>query len=324
VSEHYDDEGYDGPPRTSGKALWSLILGVTSFACLLLTGIPAIILGILGLRDISRSNGRLSGMGLAIGGIVTGVMSTFIVGPLIVILIGLLVPAFQQVREAAARINSQTNLKEIGLALHNYHSTHNRFPPAVVYDKDGRPMHSWRVLILPYLTDPQATALYKQYRFDQPWDGPANLAILAQMPKAYRDPARPLPADSTFYQVFNGPGAMFDGDPRAGLQPFTVNGVDLRIGGRDAPKLFQVMDGSSNTLMVVESDRAVPWTKPEDIAVDVQQGQRPLPRLGDPGKPTVNVLFGDGAVRAVPRGGMTDAALRAAISARGGEVIFLP
>jgi hypothetical protein len=63
------------------------------------------------------------------------------------------------------------NLKWICLALHNYEAANGAFPPAYVADADGKPMHSWRVMILPYAEEP---ALYKKYRFDEPWDGPNN------------------------------------------------------------------------------------------------------------------------------------------------------
>ena len=64
------------------------------------------------------------------------------------------------------RSQCKLNLKQIAIALHNYHETHGSFPPAVTYDANGRPAHSWRVLILPFLENAD---LYKQYRFDEPW-----------------------------------------------------------------------------------------------------------------------------------------------------------
>src|SRR4051812_9073955 len=74
-------------------------------------------------------------------------------------------------REASKRTQCKNNLKEIALALHNYHEAYGCFPPAYIADKDGRPMHSWRVLILPYLDE---KPLYLKYRFDEPWNGPHN------------------------------------------------------------------------------------------------------------------------------------------------------
>src|SRR5262245_52729538 len=145
------DEDYDRPRRptptgTSGKAVMSLVLGVLSPCASILTGVPAIILGLLSLRDIRRSGGRLGGQGLAIAGIVVGIVGILLSLPAV-----LLVPAVLKVRDAATRVQSSNNLKMIGIGMHNYHSNWGRFPPAVVYDGQGKPLYSWRVLLLPYV-----------------------------------------------------------------------------------------------------------------------------------------------------------------------------
>ena len=96
---------------------------------------------------------------------------------IIAILVALLLPAVQQAREAARRSQCQNNLKQIGLALHNYHDTHNQFPPGTHETGDLKPEQrlSWQAEILPYLD--QAPA-YHQLSFDKGWEDEANLNVL--------------------------------------------------------------------------------------------------------------------------------------------------
>src|SRR4051794_10739862 len=82
----------------------------------------------------------------------------------------------------AAREKSITSLKQFALAFHNHNADQGRLPPARVYDKDGRPLYSWRVLILPYLGEKK---LYEEFRLDEPWDGPHNKKLLAKMPEVF-------------------------------------------------------------------------------------------------------------------------------------------
>ncbi len=80
------------------------------------------------------------------------------------------------------------NLKQIGLAMHNYESTFGTFPPAYIADKaTGKPLLSWRVAILPFL---EQDALYKQFHLDEPWDSAHNKTLIARMPPVYRSPGR--------------------------------------------------------------------------------------------------------------------------------------
>jgi hypothetical protein len=107
---------------------------------------------------------------------------------LFLICLGLLLPAVQAAQKAARRAHCQNNLKQIALALLNYEAANGCFPPAYIADKNGKPMHSWRVLILPYMEE---LALYKAYNFAEPWDGPKNKKLLASCPRCYQCPADP-------------------------------------------------------------------------------------------------------------------------------------
>lgn len=122
---------------------------------------------------------------------------------------------FAQAAEKSMAISD--SLKEIAVAFHNYHAAYQRLPPAIVYGSDGKPWHSWRVLLLPFL---QETALYSEYDFSVPWDDPKNEAVLEKIPKVYREP---FSADEnvtrTRYLVISGEGTAF---PTKNLLPPTV------------------------------------------------------------------------------------------------------
>jgi prepilin-type processing-associated H-X9-DG protein len=287
-----DDEA--GPSKTSRKAIASLILGIASFLCTIFTGVPALVLGVLSLIDISRSRGRLSGQGLAIGGMVTGALGMVISGMIVPLLVGLLLPAMQKIRDAAVKQQTVNNLRMIGLAMHQYHQTQGSFPPAAVHDDAGKPLYSWRVLLLPYL---EQESLYKQFKLDEPWDSPNNLRLLAQMPRVYRHPRDAAGNDSsTVYQALVGKGAAFEGVQGLHLKDFT--------------------DGASNTILLAEAAQAVPWTKPDDLAY---APDKPLPLFND-STGSFNALFADGSARTVPAH-TKEWILRAMITRNGAEVL---
>ncbi len=93
--------------------------------------------------------------------------------------------AIRPARQGALRSQCVNNEKQIGLALHNYHARHNAFPPAYSVGKDGAPLLSWRVLILPFLDQ---NDLFREFHLDEPWDSPHNRTLIAKMPVTYRCP----------------------------------------------------------------------------------------------------------------------------------------
>jgi prepilin-type processing-associated H-X9-DG protein len=209
--------------------------------------------------------------------------------------IALLLPAVQKVREAANRTKDANNLKHIALAMHTYHDRFGHLPAAAICSKDGKPLLSWRVALLPYLGEDN---LVKQFRLDEPWDSPHNKALLPKMPKVYELPVKES-TSLTYYRVFVGPEA----------------GFDLQKNRRFA----DITDGLSNTWMVVEAAEAVPWTKPDELSYDSKAA---LPKLGDYVSGGFNVAFMDGSVRFFPRA-PDEQTMRALITPAGDEVVRL-
>ena len=283
-----------GPATSgSGKAVASLVLGLLTFCLPILLAIPAIILGILAIVDINRSRGRITGKGMAIAGLITGSVGNL---TLILYILGLQA-SVTNVRNAAARAQTQNNLKQIGLAMFNHHDTYKTFPAAAIYSQDGqnRPLLSWRVAILPYI---EQAGLYRQFNLNEPWDSPHNIQLLSHMPPTYMSPRSPAPPGETHYMVFTGPKTPFDG-PR----------------GR---RLTEFTDGTANTFLVVEADNTVPWTKPADA--EVVPG-RPLPRLGGLWGNGFNVLMADGSVRFVDNHRVSEQTLRLLIDPADGMIL---
>ena len=160
------------------------------------------------------------------------------------VLAALLIPAFSSAKGAARRAQCMNNMKQISLALMMYNEQHMCYPPAYLADENGRPMHSWRVLILPYI---EQQMLYEQYNFDEPWDSPANLALAGMMPSVFRCPSdEGNDGTQTSYAVIVGPDTVFP--------------------GAESISIAHIRDGTSNTLLVVEaSGSGINWLEPRDL-----------------------------------------------------------
>jgi hypothetical protein len=146
--------------------------------------------------------------------------------------------AVQTAREATCI----SHLKTIGNALLNYKEEHGTFPPAYIADKDGKPMHSWRVLILPYL---EQHDLYAQYHFDEPWNSEHNRRLAVQIPSEYRCPADPSDAKTTTsYLAVVGSQVAWPGD-----RPIS-----------------NAESGDGDAILVVEASNSdIDWLEPRDM-----------------------------------------------------------
>lgn len=196
--------------------------------------------------------------------------------------------------EAMRRHHCVNNLREIGMAMLNYHDTYGRFPPAYVADDKGRRLHSWRVLLLPFMTrqwgDTSKTGytsrqLYERFHLDEPWDSPHNLSLLDRLP--YHDWQYRCLSDrlnetgETNYVMILGPQTLSS--------------------GAESRSLREVRDGASHTIAIVEvTNSGIQWTEPRDLNAN-EISFRP----NDPDRPAfsshhpggANVLLVDGSVR---------------------------
>jgi hypothetical protein len=153
----------------------------------------------------------------------------------------------QDAREVERRTQCQNNLKQLGLAMHIFHDTSNSFPGSAIRDKSGNPLLSWRVAMLPYLDQMD---LYKQFHLDEPWDSENNKKLIPLMPALFTCPGGKAAPGMTSYLAVAGPGAIFESGA--------------------ARKIAEIIDGTSNTILLVEADdsQAVTWTKPDDYTYD--------------------------------------------------------
>jgi len=260
------------------------------------------------LQDISATQlaaprpGRTSAPGWVIALLVVGA-----VGGLCICGGGVfLLPAMQAGREAGRRTVCTNNLKTIGLAMQQYQQQHGTFPPGYVSDENGRPKHSWRVLLLPYL-DP---GLAGQYNYDEPWDGPNNRRLAGQMPDVFRCPSESPGAapsgNTTSYVVVNSPGAIFDGMNACGLAEIT--------------------DGIFNTLLVVEAaDSNIPWMEPRDLNLGQMNLMLGATDFGIASRHPngANVLMADGTVHFLPSS-TPPQEIQGLVTRAGGESVVVP
>ena len=209
-----------------------------------------------------------------------------------------LLPAKSSAGPDARRMSCMSNLKQIALALHNYKDTYGSLPPACITDDHGRPLHSWRVLILPYI---EASDLYAAYDFNEPWDSLNNRKLLDQRPSVFSCPSNTT--DTTGATTFT--------------HYLAVVGSNTAWPGTVGRKLSEITDGTSNTVLIVEAmGEGIPWTKPQDLTFDESV---PILTSITRGQPDVHwqegffaarfvgrhVALVDGMVRLIP-GGVSD------------------
>ena len=175
---------------------------------------------------------------------------------IIAVLIGLLLPAVQKVREAANRMKCANNLKQLGLALHSYHDEYGTFPPGQVKAPYARwkTNHGWAVFILPYI---EQQSLYNAYDWDQALAAQANQGVVARPLKSFWCPSAPEQDryDTThgLFPSYGGKGACGDYAPTWYVDPALATGDTQGVLAPNCmTKLTDITDGTSNTILLTE------------------------------------------------------------------------
>jgi hypothetical protein len=199
---------------------------------------------------------------------------------------------------AGARTPAADRMRELAIGLHRYVDGHGRLPAVANFDKAGKPLLSWRVLVLPYVGEEK---LYKEFHLDEPWDSEHNKKLVAKMPAIFRGPNRKL----------NEQGKTVTLAPVGKDTAFTG-----KAEGRRFPNEFS--DGTSNTILLVLADdtHAVEWTRPDDLTIDLD---KPATGLGRQLEHYL-VALADGSVRLL-KPTISKETLRNAFTANGGEVL---
>lgn len=203
-------------------------------------------------------------------------VEVLVVLAIIACLVALTMPAIRQVREPARRTRCKNNLKQIGLALHNYLDMYGAFPPPFTVDADGNRLHSWRTLILPFIDQ---APLDIQIDFTKPWDDPANAEMYDTVVSTYMCPSSNSPQSHTIY--------------------IALVGEDRAFHSEKVRELVDFKDSSSNTAMVAEVslDQALHWMSPFDDQVSVFTNLDDASQIAHMG--LIHVLFADGSVRTI-------------------------
>tara|TARA_B100001123_G_scaffold157826_1_gene182629 strand:- start:264 stop:1205 length:942 start_codon:yes stop_codon:yes gene_type:complete len=203
-------------------------------------------------------------------------------------------------REAARLPTCQNNLQQLGLALANYHEAYGTFPPAYIPDETGRPMHSWRVLVLPFL---DRSRMYDAYDFDKPWNHADNLAVTQKTPQVFRCPSAPPDGqlNVTHYVYVTGPDTCFD--------------------GAEAIRIQDITDGQSQTILVVETHQSsISWNEPRDLEISrwKRLGVSSTVSSTSDHATGFHVVFADGSVRFIQQT-VAPRIFKAMTTPRGGE-----
>jgi prepilin-type processing-associated H-X9-DG protein len=225
---------------------------------------------------------------------------TLLVGGILFLLAAFFLPVHRSAREPARRTQCSNNLRNIGQALHNYHEDYKAFPPAYSSDAYGRPLHSWRTLLLPYVDQ---LPLYESIDLSKPWDDPANAKAFGTSVHIYQCPSHQRQEGSTNHTTY-----------------LACVGVTGCLHPTRARASSEITDGLSDTLMLIEvpTDQSVHWMSPHDADEALLLAIRPESKLAHPGG--MNVALCDGRILFLS-GALEPATRRALFSIAAGDKV---
>ncbi|MCA9038749.1 MAG: DUF1559 domain-containing protein [Planctomycetaceae bacterium] len=168
----------------------------------------------------------------------------------------------EDARKAALFEHSRNNLRQIVLAMHNYAAEHGCLPPGILVGPDGKPWHSWRTLLLPYLDQ---RTVYDLYDVTRPWDSSANKTVQEIGIPEFSDPVYDeLESHHTAYGV-----AIGDHTPFRKVE-FDGTKEGFKAALKQGGTFAQISDGTSNTILVatISPEAKINWTEPRDVLLD--------------------------------------------------------
>jgi hypothetical protein len=207
-------------------------------------------------------------------------------------------------QELSRAYHCEKNLKQIGVAMMKYQEAYGTFPPAVTYGADGKPAHSWRALILPYLQDGKYAG---KYDYNEPWDGPKNRKLANWTIPEYACPNSSRFGEDgiTSYVAVVGPATVFP--PSGGTHSSAA-----------------IIDGPNDTILLAESTTIAPqWSEPKDLdwsTMSFVVNASHLPSVSGRDAEGIHVLKASGAVATLPKD-LKPTNLKAYLTINGQEVV---
>ena len=219
-------------------------------------------------------------------------------------IVSLILMTLNMSREHQRQYTCRSHIRNIASAMLAYEREHGALPPQSVPGPNGKPWHSWRVLLLPYLDE---KPLYERYRFDEPWDGPHNRLLHDHAFSVYHCPTDDSDLSRTSYFVVSGPGMMFEPGKRL--------------------KSADAADGAGNTVLVIEAaGQNIHWLEPRDLEsaqLANQVNASGQPSISSAHPKVAHVALVDESERAIADDA-DPAAVRAMLTRNGGETAPLP